>query len=166
MALAARTAGPGGGLILFVVQPGEINSYDQQVCPLMLCFALQQLLNEVLLWHCRLSSFPAAVTRTASRVLAAFVLPTHFLCLTCLSKLSAVLPGALQWLQTALWERSKVRTLRRTLHQIHEQGSVDEASGQLTVDGHPVSVVYYRAGYSPDDYAGDAEWEARSAARY
>ena len=50
MALAARTAGPKGGLILFVVQPGEINSYDQQVCPLMLCSALQQLLNEVLLW--------------------------------------------------------------------------------------------------------------------
>ena len=50
MALAARTAGPVGGLILFVVQPGEINSYDQQVCPLMLCFALQQLLKEVLLW--------------------------------------------------------------------------------------------------------------------
>ena len=71
--------------------------------------------------------------------------------------------AALQWLQTALWERSKVQTLRRTLQQIHEQGSMDGASGQLTVDGHPVSVVYYRAGYSPDDYAGDAEWEARSA---
>ena len=49
MALAAQTAGPVGGLILFVVQPGEINSYDQQVCPLMLYFALQQLLTEVLL---------------------------------------------------------------------------------------------------------------------
>eukprot|EP00891_Asterochloris_glomerata_P000176 jgi/Astpho2/176/fgenesh1_pg.00004_%23_70_t len=95
MALAARTAGPKGSQILFVVQPGDINSYDQQ------------------------------------------------------------------WLQTALWERSKIRTLRRTLHQIHEQGSVDEANGQLTVDSNPVSLVYYRAGYSPDDYAGDAEWEAR-----
>ena len=49
MALAAQRAGPAGGLILFVVQPGEINSYDQQVCPLMPCFPLQQLLDEVLL---------------------------------------------------------------------------------------------------------------------
>ena len=100
-----------------------------------------------------------------SRVLAGFMLPSHRLGLTCLPQLSAVLPGPLQWLQTALWERSKVRTLRRTLHQIHGQGSLDGASGQLTVDGHPVSVVYYRAGYSPDDYASDAEWEARSAGR-
>ena len=95
-------------------------------------------------------------------MLAGSMLPNNLLCLTSLPKLSAALPVALQWLQTALWERSKVRTLRRTLHQIHEQGSVDEASGQLTVNSHPVSVVYYRAGYSPDDYAGDDEWEARS----
>ncbi len=93
------------------------------------------------------------------------MLPCHLLCLTSFPQLSAVLSCALQWLQTALWERSKVRTLRRTLHQIHEQGSVDEANGQLTVDGNPVSLVYYRAGYSPDDYVGDAEWEARSVGR-
>ena len=49
MALAANRAGPAGGLILFVVQPGEINAYDQQVCPLVLCFALLQLLNKMLL---------------------------------------------------------------------------------------------------------------------
>lgn len=50
MVLAARTAGPKGSQILFVVQPGDINSYDQQVCPFTACFALQQLRKEMLLW--------------------------------------------------------------------------------------------------------------------
>ena len=29
------------------------------------------------------------------------------------------------------------------------------------VDGREISVVYYRAGYTPDDYPTDAEWSAR-----
>ena len=35
------------------------------------------------------------------------------------------------------------------------------ADGQLELGGHPVAVVYFRAGYTPDDYPSAAEWQAR-----
>lgn len=66
-----------------------------------------------------------------------------------------------QWLQTRLWERHGVRTLRRTLAQLVEEGQVD-AQGRLSVGGHPVAVVYFRAGYTPTDYPTEKEWEARA----
>lgn len=66
----------------------------------------------------------------------------------------------MQWLQTALWERHKVRTIRRTLTEVAAQCRLD-GSSNLLVGDIAVSVAYYRAGYSPDDYAGSAEWQAR-----
>ena len=69
------------------------------------------------------------------------------------------LSGA-QWLQQAIWEQHRVRTVRCTLAQIAEQGSLD-ASGQLKVDDSVVAVAYFRAGYSPNDYPTDVEWKAR-----
>ncbi|KAK9917481.1 hypothetical protein WJX75_004845 [Coccomyxa subellipsoidea] len=65
-----------------------------------------------------------------------------------------------QWLQQAIWERHKVRTVRLTLAQIAERGALD-ASGQLRVDDAEVAVTYFRAGYSPNDYPTDLEWKAR-----
>ena len=53
-----------------------------------------------------------------------------------------------------------MRTVRCTLGQIAEQGSLD-ASGQLKVDDSVVAVAYFRAGYSPNDYPTDVEWKAR-----
>jgi len=66
----------------------------------------------------------------------------------------------LQWLQTALWEGHKVRTIRRTLSEVATSAKLD-AQGGLSLGGIPVAVAYYRAGYSPDDYAGPEEWRAR-----
>ena len=65
-----------------------------------------------------------------------------------------------QWLQLALWERHRVRTLRRTLADIAARGALDPA-GRLTIDGAAASVVYFRAGYTPADYHGPEEWAAR-----
>ncbi|CAL8463402.1 g2936 [Coccomyxa elongata] len=65
-----------------------------------------------------------------------------------------------QWLQQAIWERHRVRTLRCTLAEIAERGSLD-ASGQLRVDDSVVAVAYFRAGYSPNDYPTEVEWKAR-----
>ncbi|KAL4424506.1 hypothetical protein ABPG77_006815 [Micractinium sp. CCAP 211/92] len=65
-----------------------------------------------------------------------------------------------QWLQTRLWERHGVRTLRRNLAQLAAEGRLGP-DGSLTVGGHRVALVYFRAGYTPDDYPGEAEWEAR-----
>eukprot|EP00884_Botryococcus_braunii_P010644 jgi/Botrbrau1/19581/Bobra.0035s0064.1 len=65
-----------------------------------------------------------------------------------------------QWLQTRLWEDFGVRTLRATLAQIADEGRL-EASGQLLFRNCLVGVVYFRAGYSPDDYPSDKEWRSR-----
>ena len=39
-----------------------------------------------------------------------------------------------QWIATVLWETARVRTLRKTLSQVANQGELD-ASGALLVDG-------------------------------
>ncbi|KAK9815717.1 hypothetical protein WJX72_008516 [[Myrmecia] bisecta] len=65
-----------------------------------------------------------------------------------------------QWIQTTVWERHKVRMIRRTLREISEQGQLS-SSGRLSIAGHPIAVAYFRAGYSPTDYPSQAEWDAR-----
>jgi len=51
---------------------------------------------------------------------------------------------------------------RVTLLDLLDRGSVD-AAGALTIDGWECSVAYLRAGYSPDEYLSEREWEARAA---
>lgn len=65
-----------------------------------------------------------------------------------------------QWVSTALWERHKIRTLRHSLAEV-ASGAELGAEGELTISGMRVAVVYFRAGYSPDDYPTGAEWRAR-----
>jgi len=71
-----------------------------------------------------------------------------------------------QWIQLQLWERHRLRTLRRTLKQLSESGQVDEQDGTLTLqegnESIKVLVVYFRAGYAPTDYPSEAEWAARA----
>jgi hypothetical protein len=84
--------------------------------------------------------------------------------------------------------------IRRSLRDLHERGSIDSASGALTLyhpslpptpsktvtlsdvpnnnnnnnnnnrncrDGVSVAVTYFRAGYTPNDYPTQDEWQAR-----
>jgi glutathione synthase len=56
-----------------------------------------------------------------------------------------------------------VRCVRATLTEIGAENSpvsVD-ASGRLFYNQFEVSVVYFRAGYTPNDYFGESEWAAR-----
>ncbi|KAK3119285.1 hypothetical protein QOZ80_9BG0717230 [Eleusine coracana subsp. coracana] len=48
----------------------------------------------------------------------------------------------------------------KTLAQVEAEGKV-LTDGTLVVDGRIVSVVYFRAGYAPNDYPSEAEWRAR-----
>ncbi|KAK3136676.1 hypothetical protein QOZ80_5BG0440820 [Eleusine coracana subsp. coracana] len=48
----------------------------------------------------------------------------------------------------------------KTLSQVEAEGQV-LPDGTLMVDGRKVAVVYYRAGYTPNDYPSEAEWNAR-----
>lgn len=45
-------------------------------------------------------------------------------------------------------------TIRRTLAAIEEEGEL-RADGTLVVNGCPVAVVYFRAGYSQNDYPSE-----------
>jgi len=52
---------------------------------------------------------------------------------------------------------------RATLRDVHQFCRIDESSGQLYFGTtYVVSVVYFRAGYSPGDYPTEDEWSARS----
>jgi glutathione synthase len=52
---------------------------------------------------------------------------------------------------------------RATLRDVHQFCRIDESSGQLYFGTtFVVSVVYFRAGYSPGDYPTEDEWSARS----
>ena len=64
---------------------------------------------------------------------------------------------ALSW---RLFMLHGVNSERYTLTQIAEHASLDN-DGQLFIDGSLFSVVYFRAGYSPEDYPSEREWKAR-----
>ena len=79
-------------------------------------------------------------------------------------------------LEYGLWDQHGIKVLRRSLGELHRCASLKEdaqtgkklllledvegGAGSAPIE---VSVAYYRAGYTPDDYkdVGGAEWEAR-----
>lgn len=63
-------------------------------------------------------------------------------------------------LEHFLWDDHSIPLERLTLEDVAKRGTI--VDGALVVDGYEVSVVYFRAGYSPDDYPTDKEWDARS----
>lgn len=66
-----------------------------------------------------------------------------------------------QWLQFHLWDKYSIRTIRRTLKDIDERAILEATDDTLSIDGITVSLVYFRAGYTPDDYLSSQEWNAR-----
>ncbi|CAH1436809.1 unnamed protein product [Lactuca virosa] len=50
--------------------------------------------------------------------------------------------------------------IRKTLAEIDAQGKT-LSDGTLVVDGETVAVIYFRAGYAPNDYPSESEWKAR-----
>jgi len=65
-------------------------------------------------------------------------------------------------LHFSLKETHDIICERATLRDIHDRGRLDEETGQLLFGPNfIVSVVYFRAGYSPDDYPTEECWLAR-----
>ncbi|CAM0874052.1 unnamed protein product [Alopecurus aequalis] len=64
------------------------------------------------------------------------------------------------WIINHLKESHGVMTIRKSLAQVEAEGQL-LADGTLVVDGRPVAVVYFRAGYAPNDYPSEVEWSAR-----
>mmetsp|Transcript_9818 Transcript_9818/g.14648 ORF Transcript_9818/g.14648 Transcript_9818/m.14648 type:complete len:545 (-) Transcript_9818:36-1670(-) len=71
-------------------------------------------------------------------------------------------------LEQQLWSAHSIRVEFRTLKELSHSAVVDIAGDLfLTLDDSEgtlqrVSVVYFRAGYSPNDYPSEAEWDARA----
>ncbi len=63
-------------------------------------------------------------------------------------------------IEYALWEHYGISTLRLTLEEIAEKGTLKE--GHLVVENKIAALVYFRAGYTPDDYPSEISWQGRS----
>merc|ERR1719242_1233335 len=63
-------------------------------------------------------------------------------------------------LEYALWENHQLSVIRKTLAEVMTEGEVMD-NGDLTFAGKRVAVVYFRAGYTPNDYPSEREWDAR-----
>ena len=67
-----------------------------------------------------------------------------------------------RWIEYELWEKHGVKTLRRSLGEMKQQGELKGNDRRLMLQGkREVAVVYYRAGYTPVDYPTENEWDAR-----
>lgn len=53
-----------------------------------------------------------------------------------------------------------IRVIRKSLTQIYEQGKLSK-DNRLIIDEDEVAVIYFRCGYSPDQYPTLNEWDAR-----
>mmetsp|Transcript_30150 Transcript_30150/g.37164 ORF Transcript_30150/g.37164 Transcript_30150/m.37164 type:complete len:494 (+) Transcript_30150:133-1614(+) len=70
-----------------------------------------------------------------------------------------------RWLEYELFETHGIVTLRRTLAQVAET-AVNKDDNTLCIDGHDIAVVYFRAGYTPDDYPSEIQWKGRKTLEF
>ena len=66
-------------------------------------------------------------------------------------------------LEYELFEQCGAPVVRLTLEEVSKRCTLDSARGRaLVLDGkHEVAVVYFRAGYTPNDYPSEVQWESR-----
>ncbi|KAG4084574.1 glutathione synthase [Neocallimastix lanati (nom. inval.)] len=66
-----------------------------------------------------------------------------------------------RWIEYNLFEKHGLKLIRKSLAEIQEEAILEGPDKKLIVDGHEISVAYFRAGYTPNDYPSDVEWQAR-----
>ncbi|KAH8922935.1 glutathione synthase [Atractiella rhizophila] len=70
-------------------------------------------------------------------------------------------------LEYLLLSKYNIRVIRQTFAQLAKSATFSTHTHRLTLDAsthsvaHEISVVYYRAGYTPDDYPSHNEWHIR-----
>jgi glutathione synthase len=67
-----------------------------------------------------------------------------------------------RWIEQELFESYGVKLIRKNLAQVDESAVLKGDRNVLMIDGHEISVVYFRAGYAPTDYPSEKEWKGRS----
>lgn len=74
--------------------------------------------------------------------------------------------GDQRGLEHALWESHKVKCELFTLTELSDCASLEDSKLFVTdpqsKQKYEVSVAYYRAGYTPNDYISDKEWDVRA----
>ncbi|CAK5284402.1 unnamed protein product [Mycena citricolor] len=66
-----------------------------------------------------------------------------------------------RFLEYELLERHSIHVVRQTFDELSSNASVESASRVLTVLGSEISVVYFRAGYTPTDYPSAQQYTTR-----
>ena len=66
-------------------------------------------------------------------------------------------------LEYALWESYGIRSHRISFTEIQEKLVLSAENRRLCLkqEGEEISVIYYRAGYGPEDYQSEKEWQSR-----
>jgi len=65
-----------------------------------------------------------------------------------------------QWLSLKLYQSYGVKVVRKTLAEVDAEARLDDKR-TLFIGEQAIAVVYYRSGYSPDDYRSDNDWKGR-----
>lgn len=131
----------GAAVVVFVVQPGERNLFDQRFLELALWeqhkvpvvrLTLEQVRCGARCWWMRMDCIASG-------------------CVNCTAGPQRPPPPT-----------PRGQTNQPTTSQIRARCSLQPASSALLLDGRrAVSVVYFRAGYTPADFPTEREWEAR-----
>ena len=58
-----------------------------------------------------------------------------------------------------LWSKYHIKTKRISLHNLHKKVISNKQSSDLTYDNDIISVIYFRAGYTPNDYYNQQTWQ-------
>lgn len=72
-----------------------------------------------------------------------------------------------RWLEYELMDAHNIKSWRVSFTEVQDRLEVESGSGNLllksptTKEKFAISVVYYRAGYGPEDYTSATEWESR-----
>ncbi|KNC46629.1 glutathione synthetase [Thecamonas trahens ATCC 50062] len=67
-----------------------------------------------------------------------------------------------RWIQYLLFESAGINMVRATHDSLMADLEHDDEAGTVQLNGAPVSVFYFRAGYTPDDYPSQAHWDIRA----
>ena len=65
------------------------------------------------------------------------------------------------FIEASLWQKHQIRTVRASLSAISLHFTLEPGTNDGLYQGLPVSIIYYRAGYAPNDYKTAQDWETR-----
>ncbi|CEG67035.1 Putative Glutathione synthetase [Rhizopus microsporus] len=66
-----------------------------------------------------------------------------------------------RWIEYILQEKHGISLMRLTLEDIYSRATLSPKNKGLIIDDYEVAVTYFRAGYGPEDYPTQKQWDAR-----